>query len=194
MPKPKPKPGSRARKPRNALVRSSKKGAPVVYDPLAHAEYVTGFRKRKNARRLEAQAKAAEAEKEKRREFRRDKREFIRESAQRMRGIPVDEEGSDKDAEPTVEETYDDGDTVVTAIVSKIDTSADTSFIKSTITGERRTFSRRNPLPKEVSTARLAASVVESLKGKKGGSSGSGGRGIQKPQRRKRTTQKGAKS
>lgn len=200
--------------PKKPYPHRAKRGASLVYDPLAHAEYVTGFRKRKNARRLEAAAKNAETEKEKLKEARRDKREFIRESASRMRGhvggssVPGDDDEEEKDNEEKEEyQADDDVDTVFTTTVTKMDTAKDTSFVKSTLAkNSKEKYSRSKPLTKDIAAtkkaaAELAASVASSLKG--GGGHGRRNRqGIQKnrkgtkggPARKERKGGKGRKA
>ncbi len=120
--------GHRANNPRVA-----RRSAAIVYDPAAHTEYVTGFRKRKQARRLEAQSAAAAAEKESIRIARREKRAVLRDAARRARGeVPDgDLEGGDNEAEEAEVQEYSigEGDAVVTTVVSKIDSNVDTSFI-----------------------------------------------------------------
>jgi len=200
--------------PKKPYPHRAKRGASLVYDPLAHAEYVTGFRKRKNARRLEAQAKNAENEKEKLKEARRDKREFIRESASRMRGhvggssAPGDEDvGTEEKEEKEEYQGDDDADTVFTTTVTKMDTAKDTSFVKSTLsTNSKEKYSRNKPLTKDIAAtkkaaAELAASVASSLKGS-GGYARRNRQGIQKnkkgtkggPARKERKGSKGRKA
>lgn len=127
----------RKTKPGSHFSRSSRQGAAVAYNPLAHAEFVTGFRKRKNARRLEAQAKATEAEREKLRLARKEKREFIQETAARMRSTISEDEGEIEELVHVTEKSYvlEGEDTVVTTTVSKMATSPHKNLesIKSTL-------------------------------------------------------------
>ncbi len=137
--------------------RRFKKGAAVAYDPLALAEFVTGFRKRKNARRLEAQAKAAEAEREKLRLARKEKREFIQETAKRMRSVIPGEEAEPGESVDTSETSYvlNNEDTVVTTTVSKMENNAHKDFgsIKSTMKVSGET-SRRAPLSRDLTAVK----------------------------------------
>lgn len=162
---------SKTRRVRGSGSRSSsdKKGAIVFYNPLAHAEFVTGFRKRKNARRLEAQARLAEAEREKLRLARKEKRSFIQETAALMRRS-VDVEDKEKCDEVGACEksfVYRNDDTVITTIVSKMENNSHKGpeSIKSTMKPLNHKDSCKKSLAKDVgsiknttfSTSRSAA-------------------------------------
>lgn len=74
-----------------------KKGNAIIYDPDAHREFVTGFRRRRQARRAKATHDAAVADKQARRDARRERRAFLRRTAARARGFSGD--GSEDEAE-----------------------------------------------------------------------------------------------
>lgn len=156
--------------------RKSSRGAPVVYDPEAHTEYVTGFRRRKQARRLEAQHKAAVKEKETLRDARRERKEFFRETAERVRGV-ASPDGNASDAHESdavrtaiTEYSLGGGEAVVSTVVTSIDTDADTTFIKSKIGSGapiEHKYSRKNPLTKDIAnTKRIASGLGKPMKKK----------------------------
>lgn len=99
--------------------RKQKQAPPVVYDEAAHREFVTGFRKRKQARRQAAAANATATEKETRREERRARREVFR----------TEKEESDEEVEGkgTAEEFLyaGEGDALVTASVTPLNSRID---------------------------------------------------------------------
>lgn len=165
--------------------RIGRKGAPVIYDGDAHTDFVTGFRRRKQARRLEAAGAAAIAERESIREARREKRAVLRDAARAARGDV--EGGSGDEAEEGAEITEyagadSDANVTVTTTVSRIATAADTSFIKSSIGAPaKREYSRQNPLPKYV---KPKLSLVKA-KLKKKVAKGSRSRGIDKAKGKK---------
>lgn len=109
------------------LAMARPKRAPaVVYDPDAHREFVTGFRRRKQARRQEAAASAASAEKEARRQMRKEKREVLRATAENFRDNSDDSDDDAKADEISREETtYQTDDAVVTAVVAPLETAID---------------------------------------------------------------------
>lgn len=160
--------------------RRVRRAEAVVYDPAAHTEFVTGFRRRKQARRMEAQHKAAVAEKESLRTARREKREFLRGAAQRARAGPDDAEPDESAADGKQDETegagvqeyaVGDGEAVISTVVTKMDSGADTTFIKSKIgdgANIRKQISRKNPLPKDISsTKKLSSGVTTAIRKKK---------------------------
>lgn len=74
----------------------------VVYNPGAHREFVTGFRKRKQERRAQATKDIAIAEKQARRDDRKQRRAILKRTADRARGFADtddedEEEAGDKD-------------------------------------------------------------------------------------------------
>lgn len=118
------------------MKRQSKKGSrgtgePVVYDPEALREFVTGFRKRKQARRLEAQANNKKLAKEERRQLRQEKRDFIREQRERIALADAGssgegDDGSDDDVDEqdpnaTIQRFENPDGAVVTAVVAPLD-------------------------------------------------------------------------
>lgn len=139
----KPKSGRRPRSADSAPKRlpGRPRGAPpLIYDPKAHNEFVTGFRRRKEARRAEGKKAAKAAERVAIITARKEKRDIINATLARARGFELsdseNEEGSpdDRDAiERTARQstTYraDDNDAVVTTSVTPIETLADTRFM-----------------------------------------------------------------
>lgn len=110
-------------------------GAPVVYDPSAHREFVTGFRARKAARRERAIAQAAENEKQAKIEDRRERREFLKESRERflqsVREDDSDEEDEENEENQVERREYDgeeneEGTEKVTTIVTPLDINPST--------------------------------------------------------------------
>lgn len=95
--------------------------ASVVYDPDAHREFVTGFRKRKLQRRQHAEKKAAEQERQARIEERRQKREVIRANRKQVEFGENGEVSSGEEEEKQDEAqvtTFDGDNAVVTATVT----------------------------------------------------------------------------
>lgn len=160
--------------------RVPRAGAPVVYDANAHAAFVTGFRKRKQARRLEAEQAAKRAEKEVRRIERNERRSFFREASARARAFVAHEEGEEELEEEKEGEkcVYERGDTVVTTDVTPITCDKDTSFVKSVLAPVSETYSRQNPLPKDLSVhkesgaEKAAGKTLSKKKGAKGSRAG----------------------
>lgn len=107
--------------------RSNRRAPPVVYDPDAHREFVTGFRRRKQARRQEAAASAASAEKEARRATRKEKREVLRATVEKAREYSDDDSDEDATAAEISREetTYQADDAVITAVVAPLETAID---------------------------------------------------------------------
>lgn len=79
------------------------------YDAAAHREYVTGFRRRKQARRARASRDLVVAEKQARRDARRQRREVLRKTAQRARGLPDDELDDGQTSEGQQDDIFDHG-------------------------------------------------------------------------------------
>lgn len=104
-------------------------GEPVAYDPEAHREFVVGFRKRKQARRLEAQANNKKLAKEERRQLRQEKRDFIREQREQLsfadNASNSEDDGDDdvneQDPNATVQRFENPDGAVVTTIVAPLD-------------------------------------------------------------------------
>lgn len=78
---------------------SSRSSPAVVYDPSAHREFVTGFRKRKQERRAQATKDIAANEKQARRDERKQKRAILKRTADRARGLTADSSDDDEGAE-----------------------------------------------------------------------------------------------
>jgi hypothetical protein len=71
----------------------------LVYDPEAHREFVTGFRRRKQERRTQA-AKDIEAnEKQTRRDERKERRAILKRTADRARGVNFDHSSDEDEAD-----------------------------------------------------------------------------------------------
>lgn len=99
--------------------RKQKQAPPVVYDEAAHREFVTGFRKRKEARRQHAAASATAAGKEARRQERRAKREVFRSKI-------IENDDDFEDAENGEEFTYcGEGDVIVKTSVTSLEGGLD---------------------------------------------------------------------
>lgn len=69
----------------------------VVYNPSAHREFVTGFRRRKQERRAQATKEIAANEKQARRDERKQKRAILKRTADRARGLIADSSDDDED-------------------------------------------------------------------------------------------------
>lgn len=113
--------------------RKSQQGPPVVYDPDAHREFVTGFRRRKQARRATAAARALESERETRRQERRVKREVFR------RNLDQDDDdvGSEAEEEGVQQISYEgEGDVLVTASVTPLEKSFGNMGVATRTKGE----------------------------------------------------------
>lgn len=96
---------------------------PVVYDPDAHREFVTGFRRRKQARRQQALTIEKEKIKEERRQKRQERRDVIKETKERSVGYALPDDGdADAEADDALVQHYgaDDG-VVVTTLVAPLD-------------------------------------------------------------------------
>lgn len=102
-------------------------GEHVAYDPDAHRDFVTGFRKRKEARRLEARANAEKLAKEERRQLRKEKREFIQKQRDQILNADADSEDEDeddieeRDPNATVQHFENPDGALVTAVVAPLD-------------------------------------------------------------------------
>lgn len=104
-------------------------GEAIVYDEDAHREFITGFRKRKQARRLEAKANAEKLAKETRRQLREEKRNYIREQREQFLSAATlsDDNGDDSDLDASrdpdaVVHRFENADgAVVTAVVAPLD-------------------------------------------------------------------------
>jgi hypothetical protein len=115
----------------------------VVYDPGAHAEFVTGFRRRKQARRVQAAKENLAADKQARRDARKERRGVLRRTADRARGNVTSSEDENAEEErgnsvhqhPSanfgnrITQVYDGaGESVVTTVVAPMQTFADSHF------------------------------------------------------------------
>jgi hypothetical protein len=120
----------------------SRPGGRAVYDPGAHAEFVTGFRRRKQARRVQAAKENVAADKQARRDARKERRGVLRRTADRARGNVTSEDenaeeerGNSVHQQPSanfsnrITQVYDGaGESVVTTVVAPIQTFADSHF------------------------------------------------------------------
>lgn len=70
-----------------------------MYDPTAHREFVTGFRKRKQERRAQATKDIAANEKQARRDERKQKRAILKRTADRARGLIAESSDDDDETE-----------------------------------------------------------------------------------------------
>lgn len=121
----------------------------IVYDPAAHREFVTGFRKRKQERRNKAAKDIEAAEKQSRRDERKQRRDVLRRTADRARGLYATssddenerekltsdgrgrqrEAGEPGDSGVRVSRVYEGAnDRLVTTTVTPIETFADANF------------------------------------------------------------------
>lgn len=120
-----------------------------MYDPAAHREFVTGFRKRKQERRTKAAKDIEAADKQARRDDRKHRRDVLRRTADRARGLYTassddedDEDGVSGDAQKRprgkggadgkgvrISRVYEGAnDASVTTTVTPIATFADSNF------------------------------------------------------------------
>jgi hypothetical protein len=79
------------------MARGFRSSGAVVYDPNAHREFVTGFRRRKQERRAQATRDIAAAEKQTRRDERKQRRAVLRRTADRARGLEAESSDDDDD-------------------------------------------------------------------------------------------------
>lgn len=77
--------------------------AAVVYDPTAHREFVTGFRRRKQERRAQATKDIAANEKQARRDERKQKRAILKRTADRARGLVAESSDDDDEEDDNVD-------------------------------------------------------------------------------------------
>jgi Nucleolar protein 12 (25kDa) len=71
----------------------------LVYNPEAHREFVTGFRRRKQERRSQAAKEIAETEKQTRRDERKERRAILKRTADRARGVNFDHSSDDEECD-----------------------------------------------------------------------------------------------
>jgi hypothetical protein len=141
----------------------------AVYDPGAHVEFVTGFRRRKQARRVQAAKENIAADKQARRDARKERRSVLRRTADRARGIESSSEdekaegdqryGVDEQACANVDNritrVYDGADeSIVTTVVAPIQTFADSNFQSRLPRKRNANTTSKVDAPRRISTRR----------------------------------------
>lgn len=102
-------------------MRPKYRAPPLVYNPEEHREFVTGFRKRKEARRQEALAAAVELEKQARRDDRQQRRDFMKSNRKMVLGEDSEDEEEVQQAGGEVTTFDGEGGSVVTAVVAPME-------------------------------------------------------------------------
>jgi hypothetical protein len=120
---------------------ASNSSARAVYDPGAHKEFVTGFRRRKQARRAQASKDIAAADKQARRDARKERRNVLRRTADRARGFVTSSDDEQGNAADTADNSrglaQGEGGEVgnkMTGRVTKVYDGLDESVVTTTVT------------------------------------------------------------